>query len=274
MQGPTASAQGLLNQLGKQLGEQIRREIPRVINGRSPSISRPSPNPPTFGGDNNNQQPAAMGAAIPSESGRESTGGPKFNPDDFFGPSPSQPPQTVQPRPSTTQPPRVIYPQPGTTYPGTTYPSQTYPSQTYPSQTYPSSTYPGNTYPSQTYPSQTYESHSVPSYTSNPPRVSSPSVSNREFKIRCPKSLSRSVSYQLSSNGKAYSFTMNPGEMHTIVEARVWRIRYSSGGRDVSYRLRGGSTYEFAIDSNSQLQLFKELETDQEPPVRSSATGR
>ncbi len=245
----SASGQGFLknlgNQLGGQIGEQIRREIPRVVNGSPPNRSTPNPGNP--GGP-----PQIQSMDIPSESGRENVGRPGFRSDDFFTPGPSQPPRVIQ------QPPR-------TTSPNLTYPPQTYPNQTYPTQTFPSRTYPGQTQPRQTYRSQTYP----PNSSARPP-TKSVSVSNQKFKLRCPRSLSQSVSYQLLSNGRAFPFTMNPGEAHKIVEAQVWRIRYTSNGREVSYRLRGGATYEFERDANGQLQLFREPETDVEPPLRSS----
>jgi len=248
----SSNAQGFLNELGRQLGNQVEREIRGRIN------------PPSNGGSRTNPgtgpQPGAQGMSIPGESGRQNNGGGAFDGGDFFGPPSGGtgpriiPPRLIQPRQGRrTVDPQPIYRPPGNAQPMTP-------------QTTPQRTYPQTTIPRQGY----SESDPAGVMSIPPPRAAVlPAVSNQEFRIRCPKDLSSSVSYQLVSGQSEYPFTMTPGQIHKIVESRVWVIRYSSDGREVSYRLRGGKTYEFAR-LNGKLTLYEDDTVEAEPPKRSS----
>ncbi|MEM9586578.1 MAG: hypothetical protein AAGA03_04800 [Planctomycetota bacterium] len=212
-----ASGQGFFDQIGRQLGGQLEREIRRAIPGRQ--ISPPA-----------DERGPARAMSDPNESGVENTNPGRFLPDDFF--TPQQPPRQTFPR----QPPRQVIP----------------PQQQIPRQTFPQQPVQGQVI--------------VPSQSPAPP-VRTADVSGQSFKLRCPASVGRSVSYQLLTGNSSFPYTMGPGQAQTINETRVWRVRYTSGGKQVTYRLRGGRTYEFDFDPSGQLQLYQ-AEMDPEPPIR------
>lgn len=247
IQSPSALAQSLLERFGRSIEGSIQR-------GSPPNITlNPFPNMPSQPQDN---RPRSQGFGIPGESGRENNPGGFFRPDNgFFQPQPGTPPrQIVQPQPTPIER------------------SQPYPQPTFPNQ------------PRQVYPTQPVPQFSpVPSGNTQPriirqegivgPPVRQAAVSGLPLSIRCPKTLGRSVSYQIISDKSSYPFSMSPGQIQRLTESRIWRIRYPSGGRQVVYRLRGGKTYEFDTDGNGNLQLYEDDQTVAEPPKRSSVTS-
>lgn len=182
------------------------------------------------------------GFSIPSESGQENTGGGSFRDRGFFGPG-TTPPRVIQPTPRRVTRPEVE----------TVYPQQGVGERTYST-------------PQPTTPSV--------SRTVQTPPSRSTAVSNREFKIRAPRSFERSVGYRLVSPTSEYPFTIRPGEAQTLVESKVWLIRYYRGSEQVTYRLRGGKLYEFGVDQQGQVQLYEEDDTFAEPPRRPGSRGR
>ncbi len=242
------SAQGFLDQLGRQLQREISRAVPgnsRVAPGNPstvPGNSRTGPSNQTAPGIQNdsNFQGQAQGFGIPNESGRQNNSGGNFDSGGFFDSSPGR------------TAPRVISPNPR---PLPNQPRQVVPQPSIQSRTAPSSTTPSS-----------QERSSIPP-------VRATNVSNEEFKIRCPPSFGRSISYRLESSNSQYPYTIQPGYAQSVVESRVWFIRYASGSGDVRYRLRGGNTYEFAIDSDGLVQLYQQDDEAPEPPRRSPLQG-
>ena len=125
-------------------------------------------------------------------------------------------------------------------------------------------------YPQRASPQQSYPQSSV----LDDPPVRRDDPTNEDFKVRAPESMAATVSYRLISGDSVYPYTIAPGQAQTVTESRRWTIRYVRGNREVSYRLRGGNTYEFGIDSSGLVQLYKLDPHDAEPPTKRVSGNR
>jgi hypothetical protein len=125
---------------------------------------------------------------------------------------------------------------------------------------------PGRVNPNpQTFP----QSGSTPnvSYREVPVRQTSPN--GQPIKLKLPDSMSQSVKYQLVLGTRSLDYQMRPGESQTFNETNLWLVRYRSEGSEITYRLRGGKTYEFEVDSQGRISLFEPMPDEfPEPPKR------
>ena len=106
---------------------------------------------------------------------------------------------------------------------------------------------------------------STPSYSQPPLR--SATHNGKAINVRCPKQNGVSINYELIVDGRPYPYSMGPGEKQTFNDTRLWLIRYTSAGSNVTYRLVGGTTYEFDNDPQGNPQLYRS-EQYAEPPTR------
>lgn len=233
MASPHAEAQIRFDRIRRQIGDQINREVERGIRDMV-QPSTPRIQNPRNPGRGVQDPPQAQSPASNSFNPNESGSqnqGTPFQSGNFFQP----PQQWVQPRPQP-QPYPVVNPQPTPQ------------------------------------PYRVIETRPQSRVVNSPPQREVVSVSNQDFKIRCPRSMTQSVPYRLIGGGSEYPFTIQPGQAQTIAETRVYRIRFRPGtGGEITYRLRGGKTYEFGFDANGQLQLFEDDLAEAEPPKKSTA---
>ncbi|MCA9134288.1 MAG: hypothetical protein KDA45_14065 [Planctomycetales bacterium] len=105
-----------------------------------------------------------------------------------------------------------------------------------------------------------------PTYAEPPTRAES--FNGQSITVRSPKANPGDIQYELLVSGQAYPYSMGPGERQAFNETHLWLIRYQSGGTQKTYRLRGGRTYEFELDAQGRVQLYRLAHSHQEPPLR------
>jgi hypothetical protein len=120
----------------------------------------------------------------------------------------------------------------------------------------PRTTQPRTTQP---YPQQTYPQNNRQA---TPPPARASDVSGLELKILSPRSMPGNVSYWLQTGNSQFDYTISPGHSQTLVDSRVWLIRFRQSGREIVYRLRGGKVYEFDMDASGRVHLYQ---IDQQP---------
>lgn len=105
------------------------------------------------------------------------------------------------------------------------------------------------------------------SYPDVPTRQRQPN--GQTIRLRAPRGLTSVSRYQLQTGGKQYRYEMNSGESQTFPESAIWLIRLQSGPKELVYRLRGGNSYEFDVDSQGDLKLYRiDPSAPPEPPMR------
>lgn len=235
-----ASAQrDLFRNLGRELGNQGREMLQRELGNIIPQQGG--------GGGIQTQR-----SGIPSEGGGTSGG----NRRDFIGESEFMLPGgggfANQPQPIIQQP--QIQPQPG-------FGNQPF----YPSQ--PQPTNPQYSQPSMraTFPDDQSQSRFVDqgqvqtvfrTNTSASPFPGNPVMSNQYVVIRCPDSVSGSITYSLVSNGRKMSYTMSAGQEQRFRVGTSWVIEYNDGSKLRKYALNGGKTYTMRRENDGRWQLY------------------
>jgi hypothetical protein len=230
---------GLRGQVERQLGGAVQ-QFGNEMRGAT------NPPPPPASGEG---QPRSFGA-VPGESGRNNQAGNFFNPQPGLG------------QPNYGQP---NYGQPNYGQPNYGQPNYGQPNYGQPNYGQPNYGQPNYGQPT-TIPPGTVPTGSIPTYSEPPLRVDS--FSGQPIHIRCPKGTDITLGYELIVAGTPYPYNIAPGEKQTFDENQLWLIRYQVEGVQVTYRLRGGNTYEFDRDSQGKPQLYRNGQPYPEPPTR------
>ena len=225
-----ASAQSLLQQLGREFRDQGRQAIEREFRPQPQNPQHPDGNPQSR-------------TAIPSESGRDSGGGGRFtNPgNDFALPGRGQPIRPGYTAPDQfAQPWRPVNPnQP--VYQGGREIYQNGQRVYHDNQSQSGGT-------SYTQPAGTsFASTELPS---------SPVATNQYVVIRCPKSTAGSIYYSLDSNRGRFGFTLSPGQEQRFRVGTKWAITYNDGAEQKRYKLDAGKIYTMKIKSDNRWQIY------------------
>lgn len=83
-----------------------------------------------------------------------------------------------------------------------------------------------------------------------------PVMSNQYVVIRCPDSVSGSIAYTLSSNGRSMRYTMSAGQEQRFRVGTSWVIEYRDGSTLRKYALTGGKTYTMRQENDGRWQLY------------------
>lgn len=125
----------------------------------------------------------------------------------------------------------------------------------------------GSSSPSNSYYQRQQPSGTTTSYAEVPTRQTPPN--GETIRLHAPGELTMVSSYQLQTGSKQYRYEMNAGESQSFAEKAIWLIRFQSGSNELVYRLRGGNSYEFDVDSQDNLKLYRiDPSAPPEPPTR------
>ncbi len=247
----TASAQGLLDQFRNRVEGELRQAIEgnRVQPGPSqpPIQSRNPPHSnskPSEGGNQNNPGGSFRSNSVPWEAGNQNNPGGNFRDSGGFLVPSSPPPSNMGSQrtiPQTGNPSQRTFQQGSSIQQGSSVQQG-------------SSIRQGSSIPSSTY-------REVP--------VRQTASNGQPIKLKLPDSMRQSVKYQLILGSRSLDYEMRPGESQTFSDTNPWLVRYRSEGSEVTYRLRGGNTYEFEVDTQGRISLFEKRPDEfPEPPKR------